>query len=662
MCTKQFFFSVWLWALAFNLPAAEQLSPRIANYTMDVVLDIQEKKLYGKTQLTWRNPGTSPVGELRFHLYYNAFKNSESTFMQGSEIYPDFFSQSLFRDCGWGWSEVLEISDHHGNDLSGSMDYIQPDDNNPMDETVLRVALPDSVAPGDSIIVDFDWHAKIPKAVVRTGYNQDFYFFAQWFPKLGVYEPAGMRFATEDQWNCHQYHAIGEYYADFGVYEVSLTVPKDFVVGASGALIEKNEAGSSVTWTFLAEDMIDFTWTASPSFIVQKETWKNVELSLLTYPEHAHFAPRYFDAAKNALSYMDRHLGSYPYSTLTMVDPPIHGIFTGAMEYPTLITSLSFCFLPSDLKTVETLVVHEFLHQYFMQMVATNEQEEPWLDEGLTTYYEGRIMDHFYGKKTSLANLPFLQVGSSDYNRWEYFNSPDRSIADQERPARSYTEGGFGEIVYNKTAIWLKTLEGLIGRKTFDQAMRSYFETWKFGHPCRDDFMAVFNNTVKKDHGDAFGTSLDWFFEQVIFTTRECDYAVAQISNRPARPLTGYLDSTMDCREMTGIKASTETFLSSVQVQRPGDLVLPVEIHVFFSDGTRRIETWDGKERSRSFQYESPARITSVEIDPERRIWIDRNFLNNGMSAEKRSAPVSKLWLKALERVQQFMTTITGIL
>jgi len=183
----------------------------------------------------------------------------------------------------------------------------------------------------------------------------------QWFPKLGVYEKAGMRYAEEDQWNCHQYHSSGEYYANFGTYDVSIKVPKGYIVGASGELAEKKETSDSTTWRYVIDDVIDFGWTASPQFVETKERWKNVEIKLLTYPEHVHCAGRYFGAVKAAFAYMDTHVGEYPYSTLTIVDPPIHGLFTGGMEYPTFISSVSFCFLPVGVRTPETLVVHEFI-------------------------------------------------------------------------------------------------------------------------------------------------------------------------------------------------------------------------------------------------------------------------------------------------------------
>ena len=210
-----------------SLPVtAQKLSDRIANYSMDVTLDVDQKMLSGQTRLHWQNPSTDTVHELRFHMYYNAFKNSRSTFMieRGG---PGFLTSSWDDDCGWSWTAIDAIGDGE-HDFTPHIFYTQPDDDNVDDQTVLVVPLTEPVLPQENITIDFSWTAKIPKSMARTGYNKDYYFFAQWFPKLGVYEPAGMRFAKSGGWNCHQYHARGEYYADFGAYDVRITLPEDF--------------------------------------------------------------------------------------------------------------------------------------------------------------------------------------------------------------------------------------------------------------------------------------------------------------------------------------------------------------------------------------------------------------------------------------------------
>ena len=663
-----FFFSLLIFAV-FSQETQGQtidtnaLSNRIANYDIAVKLDTVQKKVFAEEVLYWINPSNDTIQELQFHLYYNAFKSSESTFMEDRD-FPSFLTNGEDNGERWGWLEVQEIKDVSGNDLTPSMEYIQPDDENEADQTVLRVPLVEPVLPYDTVQIDMKWVSKIPNIAPRTGYNKDYYFMVQWFPKVGVYEPAGMRYATEGQWNCHQYHAKGEYYSDFGVYNVSLTVPKDFKLGASGVLQSETIEGDLKTAVYRAEDVIDFAWTASPHFVIQEDEWKHVKIYLYSYEDHVHCGSRYFQTIKNAMEYLEQYLGKYPYETLTIVDPPIHGMFSGGMEYPTFISSLSFCFFPEGIRTPETLATHEFVHQYFMQMLATNEQEEPWMDEGMTTYFEGRILDYYDGIHTSTVDVLGFKAGNQEFNRWEYFAMDNPKIAESKRWSWEYEHGGYGEIAYNKTALWLKTLEGLIGRETMDEIMRTYFERWKFKHPCGQDFFDIVNEIVPKNHGNQFGENMDWFFDQVHFGSNECDYKVAYIENAAVEDKVGFLD---DFETYSKPKSETEkdenaenaVFESKVILHRLGELYLPVEVQINFENGESVVELWDGKARSKAFEYTGKNKIISAEIDPNRKIYIDKNFLNNSLVLESEKKGLKKIIVQLLTSLQQVMQSLT---
>ena len=234
----------------------------IANYKMDIVLDDEDKTINGTTVLTWKNISDQPISTLQLHLYYNAFKNNQSTFFTESSGRLGFLEDE--DSCNWGWSEILSFSDDKGSELSKS--YIQPDDDNALDQSVLEVQLDEAVLPGESQKFTFEWKAQIPKIMPRTGYNKDYIFMAQWFPKVGVLEPLGMRGREETGWNCHQYHSSGEYYSDFGDYEVKIDLPSKYIFGSTGVLQNKNAEGDRTIWHVKAENVIDFTWTASPHF------------------------------------------------------------------------------------------------------------------------------------------------------------------------------------------------------------------------------------------------------------------------------------------------------------------------------------------------------------------------------------------------------------
>ncbi len=270
----------------------------------------------------------------------------------------------------------MQVKD--GENLTGKIKFIQPDNDNKKDQTVVRVPLSDSILPGETITIDIKFKSKLPKIFARTGFAENYFFAGQWFPKIGVYEHAGMRHAKKGGWNCHQFHANSEFYADYGVYNVNITVPKDYVVGAVGQLLDEKIQGTEKTFRFKADDVIDFSWTASQRFIEYKDKWGDVDIRLLIQPEHKDLAERHFESAKIALDYFTAHLGPYPYPNLTIIDPPLSGAGSGGMEYPTLITAGSVAWLPNGIRAIEMVTIHEFGHQYFMGILATNEFEEAW--------------------------------------------------------------------------------------------------------------------------------------------------------------------------------------------------------------------------------------------------------------------------------------------
>jgi len=638
-----------------SLIAQDNLSPKTANYNMDVTLDVATKKLHGMTQLTWTNPSADTVDYLLFHIYYNAFKNSNSTFMKERGV-PSFLTTNIDADCGWGWSHIEAITDQAGNNLTNGIHYIQTDDNNKEDQTVLKVPLIKAAGPFETITINYKWTAKIPKTMPRTGYNMDYYFFAQWFPKVGVYEPAGMRYAEQGAWNCHQYHSAGEYYSDFGVYEVRLTVPNSYVVAASGELKGQEKKGDAMTWSFYVADVIDFTWSASPHYEVTKDSYKHTALKVYTYPDKTHFAERYLSTIKYCMGFLEEHLGSYPYPTLSIVDPPIHGLYTGGMEYPTLITALSFNMFPAGFKTPETLVVHEFIHQYFMQMVATHEVEEPWMDEGFTTYYESRILDSYMTDKTSTIEYLGINIGNKEWNRGEFFGYEHKEIAPNTTKSWQYEEDGYGPISYNKTALWLQTMEGLIGTATIDAIMKTYFQSWKYKHPCREDFVAIANTITKRDHPDRFPEGMDWYFEQVLHGTALCDYSINSISNTPIKAERGFLDSLDQCAIVDAAEALIET---RVVVCRNEDLWLPIDLRVTYADKSTEQLTWDGRAACKTFVFTSNQEIIAAELDPEQKIYLDKNFLNNSLLVEKKAGGVRKLFARLLTSAQPLLESVS---
>ncbi|GAB3321780.1 M1 family metallopeptidase [Larkinella ripae] len=619
--------------------AARPLSPRLANYQIRVQLDTQTRRLEGTETLVWKNPSTDVIRELQFHLYLNAFRDDQSTFMResGGQLRGEFIDRDEAES--YGSVDILSIKARagaagRGEDLTDYYRFFQPDDGNRADRTVIRVPLRQPVGPGQTITLDIAFRAKLPRIFARTGYSRDFFLVAQWFPKIGVYEPAGTRSAKEGRWNCHQFHAHSEFYADYGVYEVTLTTPRQFRIGATGQLKnERQNANGTKTQRWYAEDVVDFAWTASPDFAVFDDRWRHVAIRALMQPEHASQAQRHIDAAKTALAYFDKHLGRYPFTTLTIVDPPVWALGAAGMEYPTFITAGTSWGMPAGWRLPEQVTIHEFGHQYFMQLLATNEFEEAWMDEGINQYYEGRIMDETYGPKASIIDLFGYRMGNLEASRDYYVHLDQPAIEPAFGNVWQLPDAYYGELIYFKPATWLRTLDGLVGRPVMDEIMRTYFNRWKFRHPGSADFIAIVNEIVKKRLGNRLGADMNWFFDQLLYGNRVCDYELNAVRNRP----------------------QGEGYQSEVTVFRRGDAQLPVEVLVHFADGAERLLRWDGQARNHTFVVTHPTRAEWAHVDPQQKIYIDTNLNNNSYTTRPSALPAAKYAAKLLFWVQNWM-------
>lgn len=614
-----------LFLITYNLFA--QKSNRIANYEITVSLNPKTKILLGSELLKWTNTSKKSINELQFHLYLNAFKDENSTFMKesGGQLRGNKIEKNEIRN--FGNIELNSLKIRNGENLLPKIKFIQPDDLNEKDKTVISVALSKPIAPNESITLDINFTAKLPKIFARTGWSKgDYFLTGQWFPKIGVLEENG-------EWNCHQFHAHSEFFADFGVYNVKITVPENYIIGSSGIKIsEKKNKNSSKTHHYLAEDVHDFAFTASPHFKVFRKIHKGIILDAYMQPEHSAQVERYFESVINAINYLEKNIGKYPYKTLTMVDPPLAALGSGGMEYPTLITCGSYWGIGKWGKLAEVVTIHEFIHQYFQGMLASNEFEESWLDEGFTQYIEGKIMDESYpnGSQINILGFTLNDLASS---RAGYVSLTNPEISQIYRKSWEYPSGTYGVLTYQKTATWLKTLEGLLGEKAMHEVLKTYFERWKFKHPTAQSFIDVVNELINKRTD---GKNMDWFFKQVLFEAPICDYAVTNLKNET-------------------IKNGTS---GNFTVQRLGDMIMPTDIKIVFADKTSQIIHWDGKDKAKKFQLKK--KIKFVKIDPETKNWMDLNLINNSLSTQDHPLFATKYATKMLFWVQQLFFLFGG--
>ncbi len=599
----------------------QPLSRRVVDYRIDIQLDTREKVVTGTEVLVWRNTSRQSVEFLPFHLYMNAFRNLNSTFLSERNLRHKRFGRIDPEKLGG--IDIMNIQLADGRSLLDSIRFVQPDDENVHDSTVIRVNLPEPVQPGDSVQLRIEFREKLPRIIARTGYMKDFFLLGQWFPKIGVLE--------EDGWNCHQFHANSEFYADFGTYQVRITLPPEYVVGATGVLIREEKGDSLKTLTFRAEDVHDFALTAWPGYRKQTRQVEGTTVTLLYAPEHHAQVERYFQSITHALEYTAQVLFPYPYPNLTLVDPPMYAGAAMGMEYPCFITCGSIAFFPETFRLFpEGVTVHEFCHQYFYGMLASNEFEEPWLDEGFTSYMTNKIMEKYYGVHTSLFSLFGVQAGDYDEHKKSYMRYPNTDII--VKPAWEFRLGGYGTYAYDKSTLFLKTLEGYLGTETMNRVLREYVRRWKFRHPHTPDFLQVVRDVAPKE--------VDWLLEQALFTTRVLDYQVSRIREKKV-----------------SITSDSSVVQSEVVVRRNGEFIFPQKVQVVFSSGDTLQETWDGRERYRIFRYRRPdARVIAATVDPQQKVWLDVNWSNNSYTLQPNRAAFFRHWVKSVGLLQQILS------
>jgi len=686
----------------FDRPQPGARSPRNANYDIDVTLDHAARSLTGRETIRWRNISANPTSELQFHLYWNAWRNLDSTWLRERRLAGD---STPPRADAWGSIDVTRLrvrrpartdgsfggirtnpsfavqteglngeSNTGWIDLTSEQRFLAPDDGNAEDRTVMGVPLPFAVQPQETLDVELAWTGKIPRPFARTGYVDDYYFIAQWFPKLGVLEDRG--------WNTHQFHRVTEFYSDYGVYDVRITAPREFVVGATGCRASLTPeppvaCAEGIVWLgnnypqnthrYWAADVHDFAWTASTRFIDVRRMFEHpglprVEMRLLLQPEHAGQETRHFDATAATLRYYGEWFGPYPYNHITIVDPAFQS-GSGGMEYPTLFTAGSRLIAPSRVPQPESVTIHEAGHQFWYGIVGSNEFEHAWMDEGLNTFSTARVIDEagspdrlalrFFGGFIPWVIEDVRLSRATDGNRLTGYR--DNAEADvQATPTFRYWPGTATFITYNKTALWLHTLERHLGWPVLQRIMSTYFDRWKFRHPQPADFFAVVSEVAGRD--------MSWFFDEAYRSSNVFDYGVQSFTSTRVRLKP---DTTSEVRlTPDAVQSASEGtkepngYRTVVVVRRFGEAVFPVDVVTTFRDGARVTERWDGRDRRIIYTYDRPSEGLSVEVDPERVLLLDVNYTNNSATLELRAGDASLKWsLKWLVWLQDLMLT-----
>jgi Peptidase family M1 domain len=610
--------------------SATPMSQRVVHYEIDARYDATKHTIDATEVLTYHNLTGQALDHFPFHLYQNAFQPKSTWVREAKVIGSRDTTYEKWEDKEYGSEDIKSLEVVGQGDLTSQLQYIQPDDGNKDDKSVVDVKLAKAIAPGDYVQFKIAFHEQMPETQARSGWKRDFVLGGQWFPKVGVW--------WHGAWNCHQYHATTEFFADFGVYDVKLTVPQFEVVGASGVKVsEVSNADNTKTLTYHGDDIHDFAWTASPRYKVKDDgvylgQMGPVRMLILMQPAHWSQVERHEKILRESLELFERWYGPYPYKTITLVDPEPDSA-AGGMEYPTFITGESNWLMPQGVYLPEVVVEHEFGHQYWYGMVATNEFEDAWMDEGINSYTEVKVLDSILGRNTSMLNVAGVTLGERGEQRLSYIVVADLDPIAQY--AYNYYSGNsYAGNTYGKTASVLLTLESIIGEDTMQKAMHVYFMKYRFTHPVKEDFLKTIEEVSGRD--------LRWYFNQAIYGSPVMDYKVLKIESFPVNWY----------QEKNGAKEDKNTvYRSSVWLQRKEDFVMPVVVEIRFDNGEAVREHWDGAGRWTQFRYEKKAKVVSAEIDPDHKIQLDRNDFNNSYTTDPNAKPARKV-----ENYWMFMT------
>jgi len=586
------------------------LSQRVVAYQIAARVDTQKMTIEGDETLTYHNLTGQPQDTFPFHLYLNGFQPKATFMREVRRDHPSF----EWKEKNRASAEIKSLQVAGIGDLTSQIRFVAFDDGNTDDQTVFQVKLPHPIAAGDSVQFKIAFHDRLGEVFARTGYRRDFILGAQWFPKVGVW--------WQGAWNCHQFHSDTEFFADFGTFDVSLTLPRNEVVGASGVEVSSvDNPDGTKTETFHGEDIHDFAWTAEPEYHVFEDTFQGsmgpVKIRLLMQPAHVDQAARHMRILLETMKRFDQWYGPYPYRQLTVVDPPNGALRAGGMEYPTLITGDTTWWMPEGFRFVELALEHEFGHQYWYGMVATNEFENAWLDEGINSYTEVKVLADILGQDRSVLDLWGGTAGDAAFQRNGYLGSTDKDPL--SRFAYQYVDSSsYGDITYGKTATVLLTLEKVVGEDTMRRALHVYFMRYRFTHPTQEDFLKTLE--------EVSGQNLRWYFDQAVYGTQILDYEILKAAS----------DRTDWYLQKPPQEKKGETlYHTTVVVHRKGDFVFPVEVLIKFDNGDSVTEHWDGRDRWVRYSYDKKAKLVSAEVDPGGGVWLDKDFFNNSYVAKE---------------------------
>jgi hypothetical protein len=468
------------------------------NFTINVALNDQDHTLDAFETIEYINHSPDTLRFVWFHIWLNAYKNDRTAFSEQllKERRTDFYFSKAEQK---GYINQLNFK------VDGNTAEIVNDSNN---IDIIKVLLPKPLAPANKIIISTPFKVKLPYDFSRGGHVGKDYQVSQWFPKPAVYDHKG--------WHPMPYLDQGEFYSEFGNYDVEITAPSAYVIASTGILQDESTlqelkekgkhtiTGKTKVWHYKQNNIHDFAWFASKNFIVQYDTVRlpgNKVIDIFSYykPKSKGWTES-VAYAKDALEKYSRWIGEYPYTVCSIVQGSKNEN-SGGMEYPsiTLITT------PEAGKELDATIAHEIGHNWFYAALGTNERTHPWMDEGINTYYEKRYLKEKYSILPAKKTLFYNKLAEDDERM--LLETVTKLEKDQpiETPSANFTTANYGLSAYYKASLWMQKLEDELGTDLFDKSMQQYYANWKFKHVYPEDFKASIVSTSGKDLDKHFG-------------------------------------------------------------------------------------------------------------------------------------------------------------
>lgn len=622
-----------LLSLCFATLSAQQYFQQEVNYKINVKLDDVKHELNADENLEYINNSPDQLSFIYFHVWPNAYKDNNTALgKQLLSLGNTAFYYASEEDRGYIDHMEFKVN---GQAVKWNLDSTYND--------IVKIYLNEPLKPGGHINITTPFHVKIPKGIYsRLGHLDQAYQITQWYPKPAVYDKNG--------WNPMPYLNQGEFYSEFGTYDVSITVPKNYVIGATGDLVQgegelqwlnekvkETEALKEFPYTmdFPASDketktlhyhqskVHDFAWFADKRFHVLKgevtlpQSGRKVTTWVMFTNAEAKLWLKGIEYINDGLLYYSRWNGDYPYDQYTAIDG---ALTAGAgMEYP----NITVIGTSNSAYNHEVTIVHEVGHSWFYGVLGSNERKHPWMDEGINTFYETRYMLTKYpekkgesemgnvskfGKKFNLEKLNHKKFKELAYlfNASRYLDQPT------DLPAPVYTDFNYGAIIYDKSALILDYLKGYLGEELFDRCMHVYYETWKFKHPQPEDLQAVFEKET--------GKKLDWFFKDLIKTDAKLDYSLRKVKG------------------------------DSVLVKNKTGLASPFSIGAYKDGRLTNIKWYDGFSGKQYVKYPVDGR-ERLKLDPQEEM-PEINRLNNNLKTHGLFPRLEPIKFQAIAGIQ----------